>query len=171
MKEVVSKFIKTFGCDTGYSGSLRIMYIKQGERANEALRAVRDKWPNLAFYVRVTEDIPAEAQEEKIVLTENSTTADVFKAIHQQDQQNAEDAEKYRELVAEAGLTAVSGKDAAIELREKVDAYLIQYQNNKNEKGFYTAAATFLNTNAEYVRDRYRKLKKKGLVETQSTNA
>ena len=156
MKKVVSDFIKSFGVDTGYSGSLRTMYIQKGERSQEAFRAVRDKWPNLAFYVRVTEEIPEEAKEENKYLP--SLTTEELKELPAPD------------LTPEVILTEVSSKDAAVELRSKVDEYLIKYQNNKNEKGFYTAAAKFLNTTNEYVRDRYRKLVKKGtIVENKNT--
>src|SRR5579872_5170598 len=63
MKKVVSDFIKKeFACETGYSGSQRIMYIK-GDRNQDALRAVREKWPTLVFYVRAVDAIPKEALE------------------------------------------------------------------------------------------------------------
>lgn len=196
MKKVVADFIKKeFGCETGYSGSLRILYIK-GDRKDDALRAVRERWPNLAFYVRKTEEIPLEAQETApLVLVPGSLlTAPIPGTLEQDGEGNVfktdeqgnrklvsqavgeydkafDAAEKVDDTITEAVLTDVASKDAALELRAKVDEYLIQYQNNKNEKGFYTAAATFLGTNSEYVRDRYRKLKKKGLVESDSLTA
>lgn len=171
MKKVVADFIKKeFGCETGYSGSVRVLYIK-GEKKDEALRAVRDKWPTLAFYVRKVEEIPAEALETAQLVNLTAEAAKSFVADNVIDVKREaafDNAEKVDDTIAEAVLTEVDSKDAALELRAKVDEYLIKYQNNKNEKGFYTAAATFLGTNSEYVRDRYRKLKKKNLIEINS---
>lgn len=159
MKKVVSEFIKTtYNCETGYAGGPRILYIK-GERKQEALRAVRDKWPNLAFYVRAVDEIP-----EGIPVGESEVNP--MEAYKQHVGRGTKPLKEtvVEPLLAEAALTPVDSKQAAIELRAKVDEYLVKHQNNKNEKGFYTAAALFLNADAEYIRDRYRKLVKKGTI-------
>jgi hypothetical protein len=171
MKEVVSKFIRTFGCETGYSGAARIMYIK-GERAQDALRAVRDKWPTLAFYVRVTEAIPEAAQEPLTSVQEallpivkdliNSLPADTKAEVVGKIIDDAVTYEKNTLAQIAEGIPAT---------REQVDAYLISHPIDRKAKGPYNDAAKALNVKVDYVRDRYRKLREKGLVETETVNA
>jgi hypothetical protein len=171
MKEVVSKFIRTFGCDTGYSGSVRIMYIK-GERAQDALRAVRDKWPNLAFYVRVTEDIPVEAQEPLTPFQEAllPIVKDLVASLPDEEKAEVKQIFEQQAETYEAN-TLKQIADGTPATREQVDAYLMNHPIDRKAKGPYNEAAKVLGVKVDYVRDRYRKLREKGLVETESTNA
>lgn len=182
MKKVIEELAVKFNCTTAYAGGPRIMYVK-GERNMEFVRHVRELYPTLAFILKGTDELPkvvvyssAEVNADlaanivnNLPITVNSSHLSVAEAG------SIERTEDTVRIVDENGTSETFVKEVPAiakpspELRAKVDEYLIQYQNNKNEKGFYTAAATFLGTNSEYIRDRYRKLKSKGLVETLQT--
>jgi hypothetical protein len=153
MKKVVSDFIKSFGLETGYSGSARVMYIQKGERSQEALRTVRDIWPNLAFYVRITEDIPEEAKEK----TEDNKYLPAL---------TMEELKKLPAptITTDTIFNDASSKDAALKLRSDLDEYLLNNPIDKSQKGFYVPIAEKFGCSSDYVRKRYNSLKERNLI-------
>lgn len=176
MKKVVSDFIASYGLETGYSGSLRVLYIKKGARAQEALRAVREKWPTLAFYVRITEEIPAEAKEAPESFVPSKSVQIPLASSLKEELVNESGVANVVDSYAVSKEVKEIAKDNNIILkeatREEVDAYLIANPIDRTIKNPYDAAAEALGRTKEYIRDRYRKLRDKKLVEvTETTEA
>ena len=55
MKKVIEDLASKNGLTTGYSGTLRILYIK-GEKNHEFIQHVKKLYPNLAFQLKAAVD-------------------------------------------------------------------------------------------------------------------
>jgi hypothetical protein len=156
MKKIIEDFVRQFGCETSYSGHLRIMYIK-GERAHDARRKARELYPNLAFELQVQESLKGSLQvfagggidEQLAASVVDKAMETVFgPEIAVQDDQSTQGENEQRPAT-----------------REEVDEYLINNPVDRAAKNPYNNAAAILRVKPDYVRGRWRSLRERGLVE------
>jgi len=162
MKKVIEDYVKSnFKCDTGYSGSIRTMYIK-GERNQEALRAVRERWPNLAFYIVTTKEIPEVAKENPLTTTTSHGIGTITSPVTQTIKQPSLGVQLIEEVIAEEKQLGV--KEQKEKLRSDVDAYLLNTPIDKSKPGFYVPIAKKFGCTSDYIRKRYNSLKERSLL-------
>jgi hypothetical protein len=151
MKKVIEDLASKNGLSTGYSGALRIMYIK-GEKNHEFIHHVKKLYPNLVFQLKAAVDAP------KIqIFTGKSADAEIATAVV--------------ESVLGVYNPVLDGPLKEKPTFQEVDLYLLAHPIDRKGKGAYNAAADHFGVKSEYIRKRWLSLRERKLVEQDNVNA
>ena len=164
-KQIIIDLAKPYGLELHYQGSTQTMFV-HGERAQDfigdvTLRAIHEKpFPFKLVETKVW-PLPIEPTIEKEVeqiLTSNLLNTDPIDFGEQTFVNN-------NVSFAEA---AKSSKENLEAKRKLLDQWLISNPIDRTQKGCYNKAAEIFEVSVDYVRDRYRKLRAKKLVENEN---
>lgn len=148
MKKVIEDLAIKNSLTTGYSGTLRIMYVK-GENNHEFIQHVKKLYPNLAFQVKPAIAIPVVKQEK---------VEELKKEVY--------DKPPTEQKITKQ-LNAVTFKKS---IPQEVDLYLLANPVDRKTKGPYDAAAEHFGVKPDYIRKRWSVLREKKLVEQDNVN-
>jgi hypothetical protein len=162
MKKVIEDLASKNGLSTGYSGTLRILYIK-GEKNHEFIQHVKKLYPNLAFQLKAAVDAP------KIqTFSGSDVNFDLAATV----------SEQAYETVFGPGNPLLSDETGQANFEEKakptfqeVDLYLLANPVDRKAKGPYNAAAEYFGVKPDYIRKRWASLRERKLVEQDNVNA
>lgn len=155
MKKVIEDLAVKYGVSTSYQGSARIMFLK-GERALDFKTHVKEKYPSLAFDLKISEgEIGAKLPiEEKVYPTSLEAKLEEYSEGEGDSNSPAPIAEKSKEK-EENHLTASKKVTVSEDTRKAIDEYIL---STEVKKGEYKETATKFDVTTEYVRGRYRKV-------------
>lgn len=152
MKKVIQDLARTFNLESGYAGISRTLYVK-GERGNEFRRVVRERYPSLAFEIKVCETIPVSTD----IYDAETNSSGKIEVVGSPVYVESENVTLQTAIIDLNPIREAS--------KDEVDAYLLTNPIDRKAKNPYGAAAEALGRSKDYIRDRYRKLRDKNLVE------
>jgi hypothetical protein len=188
MKKVIEDLAAKHGVRTAYQGSTRVMFLK-GPNAPEFKAAVRERYPTLGFDLivmtklqedllpifealldKLTVDERIELQKhmrenqdwEKLLTDHEKKTAPKRKL----DLDKPEEQTFVNENVNFDNVQEEPKQEPAKKVfpQKEVDAYLIENKVDRKIKGIFKPIAEKFGVTTDYISDRHRKLRAKGLI-------
>jgi hypothetical protein len=175
MKKVIEELAARNKVFTRYAGSSRILYLG-GENAAEFKAFVKEKYPSLAFELKV------QTKEEFDAYLKAKETWEARPGYHYAHKAGNFEVFSGSTVDTEVAELAVASAEATLgnlvltdfpfnnlpATKEQVDEYLLANPIDRNAKNPYSNAATQLNHKPDYIRGRWRSLRERGLVEKEN---
>src|SRR5580692_6963164 len=162
MKKVIEDLASKNGLTTGYSGTLRILYIK-GKNNHEFIQHLKKLYPNLAFQLKAAVDAPNIQ-----IFSGSDINSDLAVKVTEQAYETSFGPANPL-LSDEAG--QFNFKEKTKPTFQEVDLYLLANPIDRKAKGPYNAAAEHFGVKPDYIRKRWLSLRERKLVEQDNVNA